>query len=53
MKTLRVEFEYWERSQTGKFYFLDEEGAGIDLIPVSVAAKPSTVRLSPTLLLAR
>jgi hypothetical protein len=29
MKTLRVEIEYWEKSQKGKFYFLDEEGAGI------------------------
>ncbi|WP_404616334.1 DUF6968 family protein [Rhodanobacter hydrolyticus] len=29
MKTLSVEVDYWERSQNGKFYFLDEEGAGI------------------------
>lgn len=29
MKTLSVEVEYWEKSQKGKFYFLDEEGAGI------------------------
>ena len=29
MKTLRVEIEYWERTQKGKFYFLDEEGAAI------------------------
>jgi hypothetical protein len=29
MKTLRVEVDYWEKHQNGKFYFLDEEGAGI------------------------
>ena len=29
MKTLRVEVDYWERHQNGKFHFLDEEGAGI------------------------
>jgi hypothetical protein len=29
MKTLGVEVDYWERRQRGKFYFLDEEGAGI------------------------
>jgi hypothetical protein len=29
MKTLRVEVDYWERRQNGKFHFLDEEGAGI------------------------
>ncbi|MEO6925641.1 MAG: hypothetical protein ABI129_03150 [Rhodanobacter sp.] len=29
MKTLRVEVDYWERHQKGKFHFLDEEGAGI------------------------
>lgn len=29
MKTLKVEIEYWERTRKGKFYFLDEEGAGI------------------------
>jgi hypothetical protein len=29
MKTLSVEVDCWERSQSGKFYFLDEEGAGI------------------------
>jgi hypothetical protein len=29
MKTLSVEIQHWERSRKGKFYFLDEEGAGI------------------------
>jgi hypothetical protein len=29
MKTLSVEVEYWGKSKKGKFYFLDEEGAGI------------------------
>ena len=29
IKTLRVEVEYWEKSQKGKFYFLDEEGAEV------------------------
>lgn len=29
MKTLKVEIEYWERTQQGKFFFLDEEGAGL------------------------
>ena len=29
MKMLRVEIEYWERTQKGKFYFLDGEGAAI------------------------
>lgn len=29
MKTLSVEIEHWEKVQKGKFYFLDEEGAGI------------------------
>lgn len=29
MKSLRVDIEYWERTKDGKFYFLDEEGAGI------------------------
>jgi hypothetical protein len=29
MKTLRVEVEYWEKSQKGKFYFLGEEGAEV------------------------
>lgn len=30
MKTLKVEIEFWEKNQKGKFYFLDEEGAGIN-----------------------
>ena len=29
MKTLRAEIEHWERKWKGKFFFLDEEGAGI------------------------
>ena len=29
MKTLSVEIEHWEKVQKGKFYFLDEEGAGM------------------------
>lgn len=29
MKTLRVEVEYWERTQKGKFFFLGEEGAEV------------------------
>jgi hypothetical protein len=29
MKTLKFEIENWERTQKGKFFFLDEEGAGI------------------------
>ena len=29
MKTLGVEIENWEKTQKGKFYFLDEEGAAI------------------------
>jgi len=29
LKTLGVEVDHWERSQNGKFHFLDEEGAGI------------------------
>ena len=29
MKTLRTEINFWERSKKGKFFFLDEEGAGI------------------------
>lgn len=29
MKILRVEIEHWERTKNGKFYFLNEEGAGI------------------------
>jgi hypothetical protein len=29
MKILGTEVEHWERSQHGKFHFLDEEGAGI------------------------
>lgn len=29
MKTLGVEVAYWEKSKSGKFHFLDEEGAGI------------------------
>ena len=29
IKTLRVEVEHWEKSQNGKFYFLDEEGAEV------------------------
>ncbi|MBU1191970.1 MAG: hypothetical protein KKE76_09675 [Gammaproteobacteria bacterium] len=29
MKTLRTEVEYWERTQKGKFFFLDEEGAEV------------------------
>lgn len=29
MKSLKVEIEYWERTRKGKFFFLDEEGAGI------------------------
>ena len=29
MKTLSVEVAYWEKSKSGKFHFLDEEGAGI------------------------
>ena len=29
MKTLRVEIEFWEKSKKGRFWFLDEEGAGI------------------------
>jgi len=29
MKTLPVEIEFWEKTQKGKFYFLDEEGAGV------------------------
>lgn len=28
MKTLGVEVAYWEKSKSGRFYFLDEEGAG-------------------------
>lgn len=29
LKTLRVEVEYWERTQQGKFYFLEEKGAEV------------------------
>ncbi len=29
MKSLSVEVEYWERSQKGKFFYLDEEGAEV------------------------
>jgi len=29
MKTLRVEVEYWEKIQKGKFFFLGEEGAEV------------------------
>lgn len=29
MKTLAAEISHWERTRSGTFYFLDEEGAGI------------------------
>ena len=29
LKTLPVEIEYWERTNNGKFYFLDEEGSAV------------------------